>query len=33
MNYVRLRVWVNPVDGFDNEAQLLAGASQARRTA
>ncbi|HTR90440.1 MAG TPA: glycosyl hydrolase 53 family protein [Trebonia sp.] len=29
MNYVRLRVWVNPGDGFDNEAQLLAMAKQA----
>ena len=29
MNYVRLRVWVNPQDGFDNEAQLLAMAKQA----
>lgn len=29
MNYVRLRVWVNPEDGFDDEAQLLAGAKQA----
>ncbi len=29
MNYVRLRVWVNPEDGFDNEAQLLAMAKQA----
>ena len=28
MNYVRLRVWVNPADGFDNEAQLLARAKQ-----
>jgi len=29
MNYARLRVWVNPADGFDNEAQLLAMAKQA----
>jgi arabinogalactan endo-1,4-beta-galactosidase len=29
MNYVRLRVWVNPGDGFDDEAQMLAGAGQA----
>ena len=29
MNYVRLRVWVNPADGFDNETQLLAMAKQA----
>jgi len=29
MNFVRLRVWVNPGDGFNNEAQLLAGARQA----
>jgi len=29
MNYVRLRVWVNPEDGFDDEAQLLAMAKQA----
>ena len=32
MNYVRLRVWVNPSDGFDNEAQLLAMAKQAHST-
>jgi len=31
MNYVRLRVWVNPGDGFNNEAQLLAMARQAAR--
>jgi arabinogalactan endo-1,4-beta-galactosidase len=31
MNYVRLRVWVNPGDGFNDEAQLLAGARQAAR--
>ena len=30
MNYVRLRVWVNPVDGFDDEQQLLEGAKQAK---
>ena len=30
MNYARLRVWVNPVDGFNDEQQLLAGARQAR---
>jgi arabinogalactan endo-1,4-beta-galactosidase len=30
MNYVRLRVWVNPQDGFDDEQQLLATAKQAR---
>jgi arabinogalactan endo-1,4-beta-galactosidase len=30
MNYVRLRVWVNPADGFDDEAQLLAMAKQAQ---
>jgi beta-galactosidase len=29
MNYVRLRVWVNPGDGFDDEAEMLAGAAQA----
>ena len=29
MNYVRLRVWVNPGDGFDDEAEMLAGAKQA----
>ena len=29
MNYVRLRVWVKPGDGFDDEAQLLAMAKQA----
>jgi arabinogalactan endo-1,4-beta-galactosidase len=29
MNWVRLRVWVNPGDGFDDEAQLLAMARQA----
>lgn len=32
MNYVRLRVWVNPSDGFDNESQLLAMARQAHST-
>lgn len=32
MNYVRLRVWVNPSDGFDNESQLLAMAKQAHNT-
>jgi len=31
MNYVRLRVWVNPQDGFNDEAQLLALSRQARR--
>jgi arabinogalactan endo-1,4-beta-galactosidase len=31
MNYVRLRVWVNPGDGFNDEAQLLASARQAAR--
>jgi arabinogalactan endo-1,4-beta-galactosidase len=31
MNYVRLRVWVNPGDGFGDEAQLLASARQAAR--
>jgi arabinogalactan endo-1,4-beta-galactosidase len=31
MNWVRLRVWVNPQDGMNNEAQLLAGAREARR--
>jgi arabinogalactan endo-1,4-beta-galactosidase len=31
MNYVRLRVWVNPGDGFNDEAQLLAMARQAAR--
>lgn len=30
MNYARLRVWVNPVDGFDDEQQLLEGAKQAK---
>ncbi|MEY9968056.1 arabinogalactan endo-1,4-beta-galactosidase [Streptacidiphilus sp. MAP12-16] len=30
MNYARLRVWVNPADGFDNEAQLLAMARQVK---
>ncbi len=29
MNYVRLRVWVNPADGFNNESQLLAAAREA----
>ncbi len=29
MNYVRLRVWVNPQDGMNNEATLLASAKQA----
>jgi arabinogalactan endo-1,4-beta-galactosidase len=32
MNYVRLRVWVNPTDGFDNETELLAMAKQAYTT-
>jgi arabinogalactan endo-1,4-beta-galactosidase len=32
MNYVRLRVWVNPSDGFDNESELLAMAKQAYST-
>jgi len=32
MNYVRLRVWVNPADGMNNEAQLLAGAREAYST-
>jgi arabinogalactan endo-1,4-beta-galactosidase len=32
MNYVRLRVWVNPSTGFDNESQLLAMAKQAYST-
>jgi arabinogalactan endo-1,4-beta-galactosidase len=31
MNFVRLRVWVNPQDGFNDEAQLLALAEQAHR--
>jgi arabinogalactan endo-1,4-beta-galactosidase len=30
MNYVRLRVWVNPEDGFDDEQELLEGARQAK---
>jgi arabinogalactan endo-1,4-beta-galactosidase len=30
MNWVRLRVWVNPGDGFNDEAQLLGLARQAR---
>ncbi|MBS2965308.1 glycosyl hydrolase 53 family protein [Actinocrinis puniceicyclus] len=29
MDYVRLRVWVNPQDGMNNEATLLASAKQA----
>ena len=32
MNYVRLRVFVNPTDGFNDEAQLLAGAKEAYTT-
>ena len=32
MDYVRLRVWVNPENGFDDEAQLLAMAKQAYST-
>ncbi|MBR7830775.1 glycosyl hydrolase 53 family protein [Actinospica sp. MGRD01-02] len=32
MDYVRLRVWVNPANGFDDEAQLLAMAKQAYTT-
>jgi arabinogalactan endo-1,4-beta-galactosidase len=30
MDYARLRVWVNPVDGFDDEAQMLAMAKQVK---
>ena len=30
MNYVRLRVWVNPEDGMNDEQQLLAGAREAK---
>ncbi|MFC5908935.1 glycosyl hydrolase 53 family protein [Streptacidiphilus monticola] len=30
MNYARLRVWVNPADGFDNETELLAMAKQVK---
>jgi arabinogalactan endo-1,4-beta-galactosidase len=30
MNYVRLRVWVHPGDGFDDQSQLLAMAKQAQ---
>ncbi|MBW8802493.1 MAG: glycosyl hydrolase 53 family protein [Catenulisporales bacterium] len=29
MNYARLRTWVNPADGFDNEAALLTSAREA----
>lgn len=32
MNYVRLRVFVNPADGFNDEAELLAGAKEAYTT-
>ena len=32
LNYVRLRVFVNPADGFNDEAQLLAGAKEAYTT-
>jgi arabinogalactan endo-1,4-beta-galactosidase len=32
MDYVRLRVWVNPADGMNNEATLLASAKQAYST-
>ena len=32
MDYVRLRVWVNPADGMNNEATLLASAKQAYTT-
>jgi arabinogalactan endo-1,4-beta-galactosidase len=32
LNYVRLRVFVNPEDGFNDEAQLLGGAKQAYST-
>jgi arabinogalactan endo-1,4-beta-galactosidase len=32
LNYVRLRVFVNPEDGFNDEAQLLAAAKQAYST-
>ena len=32
MDYVRLRVWVNPADGFDSESQLLAAAREAHGT-
>lgn len=31
MDYARLRVWVNPVDGFNDEQQLLAGAREAEQ--
>jgi arabinogalactan endo-1,4-beta-galactosidase len=30
MDYARLRVWVNPADGFDDEAELLAMAKQVK---
>ncbi|RAG87284.1 arabinogalactan endo-1,4-beta-galactosidase [Streptacidiphilus pinicola] len=30
MNYARLRVWVNPADGFDDETELLAMARQVK---
>lgn len=30
MDYARLRVWVNPADGFNDEAQLLAMARQVK---
>jgi arabinogalactan endo-1,4-beta-galactosidase len=30
MNYARLRVWVNPADGFDDETELLAMAKQVK---
>jgi arabinogalactan endo-1,4-beta-galactosidase len=32
MDYVRLRVWVNPQDGMNNEATLLASAKEAYST-
>jgi arabinogalactan endo-1,4-beta-galactosidase len=32
MDYVRLRVWVNPADGMNNEATLLASAREAYST-
>ncbi|TVZ02993.1 arabinogalactan endo-1,4-beta-galactosidase [Trebonia kvetii] len=31
MNWVRLRVWVNPADGMNDEVQLLASAREAKR--
>ena len=30
MNYARLKVWVNPADGYNNKAQVLAMAKRVK---